>query len=93
MRRRGVYFALSGMSIFPPDLSEVIDMVRRRKNGNERGASLVEYAITIAIISFISIASVRTVGQKVSKSMNLVTACVGGSTTDCDEGTSSYSPY
>ena len=47
----------------------------------EKGASLVEYALMLALISIVSIASVRLVGASVSKSLNC--AAQGIQSNDC----------
>ena len=44
-----------------------------KKNAkNERGASLVEYALLVALIAVAAIAGIRTLGQNVSTSFSTV---------------------
>ena len=44
----------------------------------ERGASLVEYALLVALIAVIAIAGVRTLGQGVSAQFSTMSAQLGG---------------
>ena len=49
----------------------------RRDAKNERGASMVEYAILVALLAVVVIAGVRVLGQNVSTQMNSVAGQVG----------------
>ncbi len=45
---------------------------------SERGASLVEYALLVALIAVVAIAAVRILGQSVSSQFSTVNAQIGG---------------
>ncbi|NMC62199.1 MAG: Flp family type IVb pilin [SAR324 cluster bacterium] len=53
-----------------------------KKKHNERGASLVEYALLVALIAIVAITSVRAAGTKVSQQFsevgNAFVACGAG---------------
>ena len=42
----------------------------------QRGASLVEYALLVALIAVIAIAGVRVLGQNVSKQFSMIASAV-----------------
>ena len=44
---------------------------------NERGASLVEYALLVALIAVVSIAAVTTLGRNASNKFSQVGASIG----------------
>jgi pilus assembly protein Flp/PilA len=45
---------------------------------NEKGASLVEYALLVALIAIIAIVAVRSLGQNVSSQFSAMSAQIGG---------------
>ena len=45
---------------------------------SERGASLVEYALLVALIAVIAIAAVRILGQNVSQQFSTIAAQIQG---------------
>jgi Flp pilus assembly pilin Flp len=42
-----------------------------KKKGNSKGASLVEYALLVALIAVLCIVAIRTIGQKVSQNFSV----------------------
>ena len=56
----------------------------------ERGASLVEYALLVALLSFASVAAVRVVGAKTTATFQRVgeSMCVNGAEEGCSSGPS-----
>lgn len=50
--------------------------VPHRAGANERGASLVEYALLVALIAIISIAAISKLGTTVSNQFNRIEAAV-----------------
>lgn len=44
-----------------------LNKVEAQKNNKQKGASLVEYALLVALIAVICIVAVRAIGQKASK--------------------------
>ena len=54
--------------------SEQFKSVRR----TEKGASLVEYALLVALIAVIAIAGIRTLGQTVSNQFDSINTQMGG---------------
>jgi pilus assembly protein Flp/PilA len=53
-------------------LHAVVAMIRRRFNLDERGASLVEYALLVALIAIVCIAAVAFVGTSASQKFSNV---------------------
>jgi pilus assembly protein Flp/PilA len=51
---------------------EKINQNNKRRN-SERGASMVEYALLVALIAIIAIVAVRTVGNQVSTNFSSIT--------------------
>ncbi len=49
----------------------------RRDGKNERGASMVEYAILVALLAVVVIAGVRVLGTNISRTMSTVATEVG----------------
>ena len=49
----------------------------RRDAKNERGASMVEYAILVALLAVVVIAGVRVLGTNISSQMSTVAGQVG----------------
>lgn len=48
------------------------------KKGREQGASLVEYALTVALISIACLVSIRQLGEKASEKFCMVSQGVSG---------------
>jgi Flp pilus assembly pilin Flp len=48
------------------------------ENQGQRGASLVEYALLVALIAVVAIASVRILGRTVSQQFSTVQAQIAG---------------
>ena len=59
---------------------------------NQKGASLVEYGILVALIAVVSIAAVRTVGQTTSEELGCAAEAIGGSGA-CAGNAGSGGPY
>lgn len=53
-------------------LKNVFRFKRNQRRKNEKGASMVEYAIVIGLISIICIVAVRVLGRQVSKQFSNV---------------------
>ena len=49
-----------------------------KKDESEKGASLVEYALLVALIAIVCIVAVRTLGQSISNQFNAVQTQIGG---------------
>lgn len=47
-------------------------------NQSQRGASLVEYALLVALIAVVAIASVRILGRTVSQQFSTINAQIAG---------------
>lgn len=58
--------------------SEKIDTSLLHSEENQRGASLVEYALLVALIAVVAIAAVRTLGNTVSQQFSAVSSRLGG---------------
>ena len=50
----------------------------QKKRKQEGGASLVEYALLVALIALVAIAAVRTVGSRVSQKFSATASGIGG---------------
>ncbi len=63
-----------GMSSEPKDLLESVEQEQIVEVAveKERGASMVEYALLVALIAIIAIVAVRTVGQQVSENFSQI---------------------
>ena len=48
------------------------------KNKKEKGASLVEYALLVALIAVVAIAAIRTLGQSVSGKFSEINSGLNG---------------
>lgn len=48
-----------------------------KKNTNEKGASLVEYALLIALVAIAALVAMQVLGQKVSGRFSSIAASVG----------------
>ena len=55
---------------------------------NSRGASLVEYALLIALISVVAIASVTSAGATIKNKLRDTGDCIGGDQTACEAAAS-----
>ena len=53
--------------------------LRARFGDTERGASLVEYALLVALIAVICIVALQFLGQKASESFSETGSAIGGS--------------
>ena len=49
------------------EMTEQMDMEAAEKNENEKGASLVEYALLVALIAVACIVAMRALGSKISQ--------------------------
>jgi Flp pilus assembly pilin Flp len=47
-----------------------------KKKGNSKGASLVEYALLVALIAVLCIVAIRTIGQKVSQNFSVTASTI-----------------
>jgi pilus assembly protein Flp/PilA len=60
-------------------MNEQIDVKFEDENEDqERGASLVEYALLVALIAVVAIAAVRALGTSVSKQFSAINAEISG---------------
>jgi Flp pilus assembly pilin Flp len=50
--------------------------MKRVENNNERGATMVEYAIMVALIAVVAIAAVRLLGTNISTNLSLTASQV-----------------
>jgi len=50
---------------------------------DESGATMVEYAILVALISIAAIAIIFVLGQEINNTFNKVVQCIQGNTTEC----------
>jgi len=57
---------------------ETINCEQTKSSRAERGASLVEYALLVALIAVIAIAGVRTLGQGISTQFSSISGQLGG---------------
>jgi pilus assembly protein Flp/PilA len=57
---------------------ETINCEQTKSSRAEKGASLVEYALLVALIAVIAIAGVRTLGAGVSTQFSTMSAQLGG---------------
>ena len=55
----------------------VVPYVRARFNGGERGASLVEYALLVALIAVVCLVAIAFLGQAASSRFSTVGSAVG----------------
>jgi Flp pilus assembly pilin Flp len=51
---------------------------KQRKSKQERGASLVEYALLVALIAVVAITAVRVLGRTVSGQFSVINATISG---------------
>jgi pilus assembly protein Flp/PilA len=70
---------ISGLSVSLRE--ETTDMAAEltkvsKKQKRERGASLVEYSLLVALIAVIAIVAVRAVGQKVSQKFSTINSAI-----------------
>lgn len=49
-----------------------------RFKGNERGASMVEYALLVVLIAIIAIAAIRLAGDQVASTFDTIASSLGG---------------
>ena len=54
-------------------------LLRGRPASDERGASLVEYALLVALIAVVCIIAVTFLGQSASSKFNTIGSSIGGS--------------
>ncbi len=52
--------------------------LRARFSDSERGASLVEYALLVALIAVVCIIAIQVLGQKASSSFSSTGSAIGG---------------
>jgi pilus assembly protein Flp/PilA len=52
--------------------------LRARFSDDERGASLVEYALLVALIAVVCIIAIQVLGQKASSSFSSTGSAIGG---------------
>lgn len=48
-----------------------------KRNTNEKGASLVEYALLIALVAIAALVAMQVLGQKVSQRYSAIASSVG----------------
>ena len=51
--------------------------VKRRRRRKEKGASLVEYALLVALIAVVAIASIRLLGRSISEKFSGIASDIG----------------
>lgn len=54
------------------------DLVKKEEKKEEKGASMVEYALLVALIAVIAIAGVRILGGAVSESFSETSSALAG---------------
>lgn len=57
-----------------PKVRKDLTTVKRKKK--QRGASLVEYALLIALIAVLAIVAIRALGMKVSEQFSITTSLI-----------------
>ncbi len=62
------------------NLNNLGTIVNRKADESERGATMVEYAIMVALIAVVSIAAVRLLGTNLNTTFNSVANSVGNTT-------------
>lgn len=60
-------------------MNEPIDVkLEKEQESPEKGASLVEYALLVALIAVVAIAAVRLLGNTVSQQFSAISSNLGG---------------
>jgi pilus assembly protein Flp/PilA len=60
-------------------MNEPIDVkVEKNQESPEKGASLVEYALLVALIAVVAIAAVRLLGTTISQQFSAISSSLGG---------------
>ena len=70
----------------------MLNKTMRRRSRGDRGASLVEYALLVAVIAVVCIGAVTVLGKNSSNKMSTAGDAVGGSSTPvgCEEQQDPY---
>jgi pilus assembly protein Flp/PilA len=61
------------------NLTTIFSYITARMRLNEKGASLVEYALLVALIAVVCIAAITLLGNNASTKFSRVGASIGGS--------------
>lgn len=57
---------------------DLVKIEEKKQNKKEKGASLVEYALLVALIAVICIAAVRAVGKSTSEKFSTINSGLAG---------------
>jgi pilus assembly protein Flp/PilA len=60
------------------DIVSIYNYLRARLNADEQGASLVEYALLVALIAVVCIAAITLLGNNASTKFSEVGGSIGG---------------
>jgi pilus assembly protein Flp/PilA len=75
-------------------MQDLVARARERRGRDERGASLVEYALLVALIALVCIGAVTMLGENGSDKLDEAAVAVGGEAEDGpDDGCPSSNPY
>jgi Flp pilus assembly pilin Flp len=69
---------MSSNEISGKDASPTTDGVSRKEGEDVRGASLVEYALLVALIAVITITALRVLGRTVSSQYSVASQALSG---------------